>query len=147
MVERLWVPVSQVLLARNWNAAISFCFLTASRVANSAGVSTPLRGWRAVVVVIRSPVLVGWLLVRPAGGWVGGGVLGLGRWRACWGGWGAGGRGCGRACGRRVLRCGGQAARAASTKDSVAHHCANRSSPNTAASGSVWEAWARRAAC
>src|SRR5690348_10048392 len=77
MVERLWVPVSQVLLARNWNAAISFCSLTASRVANSAGVSTPLRGWRAVVVVISAPVLVGV---------VAGSFQRVGGWKACWGG-------------------------------------------------------------
>src|SRR6478735_9334211 len=78
MVERLWVPVSQVLLARNWNAAISFWPLTASRVANSAGVSTPLRGWRAVAVVISSPVLVG-VVAGSSSGWVCGGRAGVAR--------------------------------------------------------------------
>ena len=60
---------TQVLLARNWNLAISFCPLTASRVANSVGTSTPLSGWRAVAVVISSPVLVG-VVAGSSSGWV-----------------------------------------------------------------------------
>ena len=43
-VERLWVPLTQVLLARNWNLAISCWPLTASRVANRVAVSTPFGG-------------------------------------------------------------------------------------------------------
>src|SRR3712207_1924326 len=54
MVLRLCVPLIHWLLARNWNLAASGWALTASRVANSVGTSTPLRGWRfsAVMVVI-----------------------------------------------------------------------------------------------
>ncbi len=44
MVDWLWVPEIQRLEARNWNLASSRCALTASRVAKSVGVSTPLRG-------------------------------------------------------------------------------------------------------
>ena len=54
-VDRLWVPVTQVLVARNWNFAISFCCLTASRVANRVAVSTPLSGAFSVVMVMRFP--------------------------------------------------------------------------------------------
>ena len=42
-VDRLCVPLTQVLLARNWNFAISGEPFTASSVANSVAVSTPLR--------------------------------------------------------------------------------------------------------
>ena len=56
-VERLCVPVTQVLLARNWNLAISCCPFTASRVANSVAVSTPLRRGLSVVVVMDPPLV------------------------------------------------------------------------------------------
>ena len=42
-VDWLCVPAIHRLLARNWNFAISGSPLTASRVANSVAVSTPLR--------------------------------------------------------------------------------------------------------
>ena len=43
---RLWVPLTQRLMARNWKSAISCWPLTTSRVANRVAVSTPLRaGW------------------------------------------------------------------------------------------------------
>src|SRR3954454_2518567 len=51
MVLRLWVPLSHSLLARNWNRAASGAALTASRVANRAVVSTPLRIDVSVVVM------------------------------------------------------------------------------------------------
>src|SRR5499426_3145366 len=52
MVERLWVPLSHWLCARNWNLAASGAALTASRVANRVAVSTPLRVDSLTVVVI-----------------------------------------------------------------------------------------------
>ena len=53
---RLCVPLSQVLVARNWNLAISGWPLTASRVANSVAVSTPLRlGFSMVVLMACVP--------------------------------------------------------------------------------------------
>src|SRR4051794_37451151 len=51
MMLRLWVPLSHWLLARNWNWAASGAALTASRVANRAAVSTPLRVEVSVVVM------------------------------------------------------------------------------------------------
>ena len=54
MVDWLWVPLIHLLVARNWNLAISLLPLTASRVAKRAAVSTPLRvGVSAVVDMIR----------------------------------------------------------------------------------------------
>ncbi len=54
MVDWLWVPLIHLLVARNWNLAISLLPLTASRVANRVAVSTPLRvGFSAVVDMIR----------------------------------------------------------------------------------------------
>ena len=64
MVDRLWVPVSQVLRARSWNSPSSGWPFTASRVASSVAVSTPLRGWCAVVVMIPPGVGAG----GPSGG-------------------------------------------------------------------------------
>ena len=52
MVVRLWVPLIHSLRARNWNCAISGCALTASRVANSVGTSTPLSAGRVCVLVM-----------------------------------------------------------------------------------------------
>src|SRR5215217_8968818 len=43
MVDWLCVPLTHLLVARNWNLAISLLPLTASRVANKVAVSTPLR--------------------------------------------------------------------------------------------------------
>ena len=51
-VDRLWVPRTQVLLARNRNAAISFCARTASSVANRVGTSTPLICGLAVMLMV-----------------------------------------------------------------------------------------------
>src|SRR5262245_40465455 len=51
MVVRLWVPLIHRLVARNWNLAISGLPLTASRVANSVAVSTPLNIGVSVVVM------------------------------------------------------------------------------------------------
>jgi hypothetical protein len=53
MTDRLCAPLSHVLLARNWNFAISGEPLTASSVANSAAVSTPLRELSVTVVMTR----------------------------------------------------------------------------------------------
>src|SRR5215475_5428171 len=51
MVERLWVPLIQVLVARKRNFAMSGSPLTASIVANRVAVSTPLRtGFSAMVM-------------------------------------------------------------------------------------------------
>src|SRR4029453_16907112 len=52
MVERLWVPLIHSLVARNWNWAICGAPFTAFRVANSVGVSTPLRGGFCMVTVM-----------------------------------------------------------------------------------------------
>ncbi len=53
--DRLWVPPSHVFVARNWNFAISGWPLTASRVANSVAVSTPLvRGFSVVMLMLCS---------------------------------------------------------------------------------------------
>src|SRR4029453_9660535 len=52
MVPRLWVPLTQRLLARNWKLAIRGLAFTASRVAKSVAVSTPLRVWAAWAVVM-----------------------------------------------------------------------------------------------
>src|SRR5215207_5232291 len=60
MVERLWVPLSQVLLARNWNVARSGLALTTSSVAKRAWVSTPLRTGSTVELTV---------MVVPPGGW------------------------------------------------------------------------------
>src|SRR5690242_2613017 len=51
MVDWLWVPDSQRLVARNWNLARSVSPFTASRVANRVAVSTPLRTALSVVVM------------------------------------------------------------------------------------------------
>src|SRR6266536_2866529 len=51
MVERLWVPLTQRLVARNWNLAMSVSPFTASSVANRVAVSTPLRTGLSVVVM------------------------------------------------------------------------------------------------
>ena len=67
MVDRLCVPLIQRLLARNWNWAISGFALTASRVANSAAVSTPLCIGVSVVVMLRNLFL--WERTRCALGW------------------------------------------------------------------------------
>ena len=52
MVDRLWVPLSHSLRARNWNCAAAGCALTASRVAKSVGTSTPLSAVRVCVLVM-----------------------------------------------------------------------------------------------
>ena len=51
MVERLWVPLTQWLVARNWNWAMSGLALTASSVAINVAVSKPLRLGVSVVVM------------------------------------------------------------------------------------------------
>src|SRR5215472_4106946 len=51
MVERLWVPLTHVFVARNWNLAMSGSPFTASSVANRVAVSTPLRIGLSVVVI------------------------------------------------------------------------------------------------
>src|SRR3954452_5132935 len=51
MVPRLWVPDCHRLEARNWNLAASGAAFTASRVANSIDVSTPLRTGLSVMVM------------------------------------------------------------------------------------------------
>src|SRR4029453_7655444 len=59
MVLRLWVPLIHSLVARNWNLASPGLALTASSVANTVGVSTPLSGGRIlllVVVIAISPI-------------------------------------------------------------------------------------------
>ena len=59
MVERLWVPLIQVLVARKRNFAMSGSPFTASIVANRVAVSTPLRtGFSAMVM----DFLLWWLL-------------------------------------------------------------------------------------
>src|SRR4051794_21855723 len=63
MVDLLWVPVSQVWRARSRNSPSSGWPFTASRVASSVAVSTPLRGWCAVVVMIPPGVGAG----KPSG--------------------------------------------------------------------------------
>src|SRR5512138_666604 len=69
MVPRLWVPEIHSLCARNWNLAASGAAFTASRVANSVAVSTPLRIDSLTVAVMRVLLLVS---VRVhASGWVG----------------------------------------------------------------------------
>src|SRR5512132_103230 len=65
MVPRLWVPLTHWLWARNWKLAASGACLTASRGANRAAVSTPLRIESSTSVV--SAVV---MLVRLLGGWV-----------------------------------------------------------------------------
>src|SRR3954468_10660321 len=51
MVPRLWVPDCHRLEARNWNLAASGAAFTASIVANSIDVSTPLRTGLSVMVM------------------------------------------------------------------------------------------------
>ncbi len=47
------MPLTQVLVARNWNFAISFWPLTASRVANRVATSTPLMlGFSVVTLMV-----------------------------------------------------------------------------------------------
>src|SRR5688572_27108279 len=70
MVERLWVPLTQRLVARNWNLAMSGLAFTASRVANSVAVSTPLRVGNSVVFMscdLRLVVSYEWMRDRIAG--------------------------------------------------------------------------------
>src|SRR6266536_1213605 len=50
-VDRLWVPLTQRLVARNWNLAMSVSPFTASSVANRVAVSTPFRTWFSVMVI------------------------------------------------------------------------------------------------
>src|SRR5262245_3838730 len=69
MVLRLWVPLIQRLVARNWKFASSGLPLTASRVANRVGVSTPLSGGRVVVAVIANSSVAA--SVRTADPWRG----------------------------------------------------------------------------
>ena len=61
IVERLWAPSIQRLVARNWNCASSGCALIRSSVPNIGSVSTPLR----IVVSCRS---LGALFVAAGGG-------------------------------------------------------------------------------
>jgi hypothetical protein len=58
IVVRLCVPLTQRFTARNWKRAASGAPLTASRVANSVGTSTPFKGGRSVVVALMSTPLV-----------------------------------------------------------------------------------------
>ena len=60
------MPLIQRLVARNWNFAISGLDFTASRVAKSVAVSTPLRIGVSVVVMMWDSVLccVPWMLER-----------------------------------------------------------------------------------
>ena len=53
------MPLTQRLLARNWNLAISGVARTASRVANRVAVSTPLRIGLSVTVIL---VLLVWIV-------------------------------------------------------------------------------------
>src|SRR4051794_32428942 len=55
MVEQLLVPLTHVLVARNWKSAISLLALTASIVAKSVAVSTPLRMGLSVIVMLFVP--------------------------------------------------------------------------------------------
>ncbi len=59
MVPWLWVPLSHSLWARNWNLAAAGASFTASSVAKRVAVSTPLRMWSVVSVVVMSGSLVG----------------------------------------------------------------------------------------
>src|SRR5215813_9987939 len=69
MVERLWVPLIHVFVARNWNLAISVSPFTASSVANRVAVSTPLRIGFSVVVTDSLVVFGRYLVaVRSRGG-------------------------------------------------------------------------------
>src|SRR4051794_34208870 len=78
MVLTLWVPDTQVLLARNWNSASPGSAFTAFSVAKSALVSTPLRMGRSVVVLVLMVVpFVGDGAARtatPGQGWKGSGA-------------------------------------------------------------------------
>src|SRR5262245_14140829 len=56
MVVRLWVPITQRLVARNWNFASSGLPRTASMVPKRFGTSTPLRLGVSVVVTVSSLV-------------------------------------------------------------------------------------------
>src|SRR5262245_6939937 len=51
MVDWLCVPLTHRLVARNWNLAMSGLPLTASRVAKSVAVSTPLRTGFSMIVI------------------------------------------------------------------------------------------------
>src|SRR5262245_39549972 len=68
MVDWLCVPLTHLLVARNWNLAMSGLPLTASRVAKRVAVSTPLRtGFSVTVMVVVLLARVGsWR--RPAHG-------------------------------------------------------------------------------
>jgi hypothetical protein len=57
IVLRLLVPVIHSLSARNWTYAASGAALTASSVAKSVAVSTPLRIDSLIVAVICAPPL------------------------------------------------------------------------------------------
>ena len=61
------MPLIQRLVARNWNLAISGLDFTASRVAKSVAVSTPLRIGVSVVVMTGTPFLVSVVLVSVSG--------------------------------------------------------------------------------
>src|SRR5215211_1938607 len=58
MVERLWVPLTQRFVARNWNLAMSLLAFTAPRVAKRPAVSTPLRMGLSMVVIACAPGVV-----------------------------------------------------------------------------------------
>src|SRR5258707_7278681 len=62
MTVRLWVPLTQVLRARNRKSAISGAFFTASSVAKSVGTSTPLRAGRYAVCVMVVPFVSRWVV-------------------------------------------------------------------------------------
>src|SRR5688500_1058704 len=62
MELRLWVPLIQVLVARNWKRARSRCSFTALIVAKGVAVSTPLRAGGSGGVMV-----VGVLCVGPCG--------------------------------------------------------------------------------
>src|SRR4051795_2376829 len=59
MLERLCVPLTHSLRARNWNWASSGCPLTASRVANRVATSTPLTPAATSVLVMVCSFCVG----------------------------------------------------------------------------------------
>src|SRR3954468_9035285 len=59
MVERLCVPLTHSLRARNWNWASSGCPFTASRVANRVAMSTPLTPAATSVLVMVCSFWVG----------------------------------------------------------------------------------------
>jgi hypothetical protein len=64
MEQRLWVPLTHWLWAQNWNRAAPGACFTASRVANSLAVSTPLRieSWTSAAVEVSVVVISARLL-------------------------------------------------------------------------------------